>query len=67
MWTLVSAYVTSEAGESVETYGISCGKTVIKDISPNKQEIIEFVKLLNRLDASEVHAAELVEDFLGRY
>lgn len=59
--------MTSESGESVETYGISRGKTVINDISLNKQEMIEFVELLNRLDASELHADELVEDFLGRY
>lgn len=67
MWTLVSTCVTSETGESVETYGISCGTTVIKDISVCKQEITEFVELLNRLDASEIHACDLVEDFLGRY
>lgn len=51
----------------VETYGIRRGETIINDISLCKQEISEFVDLLNRLDASEIHAYELVENFLGRY
>lgn len=67
MWTLVATSVISELGEMVDTYGISCGETMISDISLCKQEISEFVDLLNRLDASEIHAYELVENFLGRY
>lgn len=67
LWTLVATSVISELGETVETYGISCGETTIGDISLCKQEISEFVDLLNRLDASEIHAYELVENFLGRY
>lgn len=67
MWTLVATSVNSELGEMVETYGIRRGETIINDISLCKQEISEFVDLLNRLDASEIHAYELVENFLGRY
>lgn len=67
MWTLTAASVTSELGETVETYGIRCGDTIINDISLCKKEILDFVELLNRLGASEVHACELVEDFLGKY
>lgn len=67
MWTMISTFVTSELGETVETYGIRCGNTVINDISLRKQEILDFVELLNRLGASEVHACDLVEDFLGKY
>lgn len=67
MWTLVATSVNSELGETVETYGIRRGETIINDISLCKQEISEFVDLLNRLDASEIHAYELVENFLGRY
>lgn len=67
MWTLTATRVTSELGETVETYGIRCGGTVINDISLRKEEILDFVELLNRLGASEVHARDLVEDFLGKY
>lgn len=67
MWTLTATAVTSELGEKVETYGICCGNTAINDISLCKEEILDFVELLNRLGASEVHACDLVEDFLGKY
>lgn len=67
MWELTTVRITAEDGREVETYGIRIGNTVIDDISPDKHEIIEFVRQLNRLGASEIHAYELVEDFLGRY
>lgn len=67
MWRLVATDVTSELGETYITYGICRGATIIRDISIRKQDILDFVDMLNRLDASEVHAYDLVEDFLGRY
>lgn len=62
MWTLTSCTVNG----GMETYGIQKGGTVINDISPDRAEIEAFVELLNRCDASEIHAYELVEDFLGK-
>lgn len=67
MWKMISTRVTDESGKEVETFGISRGSTVVKDISVRRSEIEKFVDLLNRLDASEVHAYELVEDLLGKY
>lgn len=67
MWKMISTRITDESGEEVETFGISRGSTVVEDISVRRSEIQEFVDLLNRLDASEIHACELVEDFLGKY
>ncbi len=58
--------MTAENGDQHETYGISKGDTVIRDISLNKKEILDLVKLLNMLDVSEIHARDIVEDFLGR-
>lgn len=66
MWQMTTARVQSESGEMLETYGVRINSTVIDDISLDKQEIQEFVELLNRLDASELHASDLIEDFLGR-
>lgn len=66
MWNITQSSVVAENGSSHETYGISKGDTVIKDISLDKQEICNLVELLNMLDASEVHARDIVEDFLGR-
>ena len=67
MWKMISTRITDESGEEVETFGIRRGSTVVADISVHRSEIKEFVDLLNRLDASEIHAYELVEDFLGKY
>ncbi len=66
MWYLTQSSVAAENGTSHETYGISKGNTVIKDISLDKQEICDLVELLNKLDVSEVHARDVVEDFLGK-
>ncbi len=66
MWKITKTRTTAENGEEVETYGIQIGNTVINDVSPCKHEIQDFVRRLNRLGASEIHAFELVEDFLGR-
>jgi len=66
MWNITESSVKSEDGGSVPTYGISCGETVINDLSVNKEEVEEFVGVLNRCGASEIHAYELAEDFLGR-
>ena len=65
MWHLITTKITGEVG-SFESYGIRCGSTEINDISLSRQAIEEFVEQLNRCDASEIHARELVEDFLGR-
>ncbi len=66
MWKIVSTRIATENGKEVETYGIRRGGTVVNDVSICKSEIQEFVELLNRLDASEIHARDLVEDFLGK-
>ncbi len=66
MWDLTQSSVVAENGSTHETYGISKGSTVIRDISLNKKEILDLVKLLNKLDVSEIHARDIAEDFLGR-
>lgn len=65
MWRIVEADVYVEGG-TARSYGIGNENMEIIDISTRKEEIDEFVELLNRLGASEAHAYELVEDFLGR-
>jgi len=65
MWKITEDEVCL-AGSSFKSYGISRGSVAIHDISTHRDEISEFVELLNRLDASEIHAYDLVEDFLGK-
>lgn len=66
MWQVIYNTNVTEDGKTFETYGLKCNSTVIRDITLNKQEITEFAEQLNRLGASEIHAYELVENFLGR-
>ncbi len=66
MWNVTQSSVVAENGDQHETYGISKGDTVIKDISLDEEEIHDLVELLNELDVSELHARDVVEDFLGR-
>ncbi|MCM1166543.1 MAG: DUF6514 family protein [Lachnospiraceae bacterium] len=66
MWQIISCTTASENGRTVETYGLKINSTEINDITLSKQDITEFAELLNRLGASEIHAKELVEDFLGK-
>lgn len=66
MWQITTVRTTADNGSEIETYGVRIGSTVINDISPDINEITEFVRRLNRLGASEIHAYDLVEDFLGR-
>ena len=63
---MTEVHTTAEDGREVTVYGIKIGATVINDISTDKRETEEFVRMLNRLGASEIHAFELVEDFLGK-
>ena len=66
MWQIVFGTTVAEDGKQVETYGLKCNSTVIRDITLSKKDIAEFAEQLNRLGASEIHAYELVENFLGK-
>ncbi len=66
MWDVTQSRVVSENGDTHETFGISKGDTIIRDISLDKKDILDLVKLLNMLDVSEIHAHDIIEDFLGK-
>ena len=66
MWEVTAIRTAAENGVEIETYGIKANAVVINDLTPNRHSIEEFVRLLNRLGASEIHAYELAEDFLGK-
>ena len=65
IWKINETEIEIE-GESVKTFGISAYTVEIKDLSTRREDVEEFVELLNRLDASEIHAYDLAEDFLLR-
>ncbi|MGN0678156.1 MAG: DUF6514 family protein [Oscillospiraceae bacterium] len=66
MWSITKTNVAAENGENYETYGISRGDTAINDISLDKKDMENFVQILNLFDVSEIHARDIVEDFLGK-
>lgn len=65
MWTITEKEILLD-NKSVKTFGISGKSVEISDVSTHKEEVEEFVELLNKLNASEIHAYELVEDFMER-
>lgn len=65
MWRVIEKEIISE-NKSIISYGIGGDCVEIHDISTHKIEIESFVEQLNRLEASEIHAYELVEDYLGK-
>ncbi|MCH5208120.1 MAG: hypothetical protein J1F04_04495 [Oscillospiraceae bacterium] len=64
MWRVIEKEICVEDMTTI-SYGIAGASVEINDISTRKEEIEDFVRLLNKLEASEIHAYELVEDFLG--
>ena len=65
MWSITKIPIAAENGKALETYGICCGDTVVNDVSLRENEIETFVEKLNLFGASEIHAFDLVENFLG--
>lgn len=47
------------------SYGVSApsGATA-RDLSPQQKRVEHFVETLNRLDASEIHFLELIDNFI---
>ena len=46
-------------------HGVRRGGCEIADICADKSGIEELVELMNRYDASEINAADIVEDFIA--
>ena len=65
MWSITKIPIAAENGKALETYGICCGDTVVNDVSLRENEIETFVEKLNLFGASEIHAFDLVANFLG--
>ncbi len=65
MWKIIETEVVLN-GEIVKTYGIESENVKISDISTYKSEVEKFVELLNEQNASEIHAYDLVSDFIER-
>ena len=65
MWRINETEIEIE-GETVKTFGISANAVEIRDLSTRKEKVEKFVELLNNLNASEIHAYDLAEDFLLR-
>ena len=65
LWKINETEIEIE-GKKVRTFGISANAVEIKDLSTHRGEVEKFIELLNRLEASEIHAYDLAEDFLLR-
>lgn len=65
MWKIIETEITLD-GKSIKTYGIGNETVEINDISTYKSEVEKFVELLNKLNVSEIHAYDLISDFIER-
>lgn len=63
-YTINESKITNEENETILSYGISFGKTHIKDISVNKSKIKTLVNLCNKNNLSPIHIYDVVDDFL---
>lgn len=64
MYTLNHSVVLDENGLKHDTYGITYGAKIIKDISTERQKIERLINLCNALDLSPIHIEDVIEDFL---
>ncbi len=65
MFTIIESETTID-GRLIKTYGIKGATVEINDISTYKSEVEKFVDLLNKQNASEIHAYDLINDFIER-
>ncbi len=65
MWEIVCSDIVTETGEVVKTYGIRNDYRIVYDLSVSREKIEDFVGRLNRYGASDIHAEDLIQDFLG--
>lgn len=65
MWEMFAEEKITEEGVSYTAFGIRKNDFSIADISTDRREAEELVSLFNRYDASEINAADIVEDYLA--
>lgn len=65
MWELTAEQRTNEEGVTYTAYGLRCGECVIPDFSSLREETEAFISLMNRLEVSPIHAADVVEDYFA--
>lgn len=51
--------------EGTKRYGIRGGSTEIADITLDEDEAYRLATLMNRMEVSEIHAMDVVQDWLG--
>ena len=65
MWEIIVQEKVTEDNVRYTAYGVRLGDCEIADICADKDGIEELVELMNRYDASEINAADIVEDFIA--
>ncbi len=64
MLTLNKSTIIDEDGNEIETYGITCGERVVKDISTDKQKVEVLIDKCNKNNVSPIHLDDIIDDFL---
>ncbi len=64
MYKVASSEISVD-GEKHISYGIDGDTVSVNDISTDREKVEQFAELCNRLEVSEVHLLEVVEDFVS--
>ena len=62
MWQMITEELTNEDGIHYTAYGFKCGEYIVHDFSSVQSEAENFLRILNELEVSTVHAADIIED-----
>lgn len=65
MWSIIEERKSSIDGILYTAYGIKGKTTIIHDICTDRKDIEKLAELMNRYNASEINAADIVEDFIA--
>ena len=65
MWVIFVQERVTEEQVRYTAYGVRRGGCEIADICTDRSGIEELAGLMNRYDASEINAADIVEDFIA--
>lgn len=65
MWQIITEQCTNEDGVSYTAYGIRCDERIVHDLTSLRDEAERFLALINDLDVSPLHIADVIEDYLA--
>ena len=64
MYKVITTVIKDEDNKEISSYGIKSDNLVFKDISTDYKKINQLCALCNKLELSELHIKDVIDDFL---